>query len=69
MKENNVISAIDKARPGFNINKIAERSKFYIVDLLPKGYKKSMGIVCNAAVKVDKKTGEVTPYNPLLDGD
>lgn len=61
------ISIAKSARRGFKILKIIERPNSYVISMAPNGYNESMGVFCDGAVIIDKKTGELSTYNPIFD--
>lgn len=42
-----------------------EFDNYYVVSTVPNTYKPSEGLYIGGAIKVDKKTGNCVPYNPL----
>lgn len=56
-------------KQNFIIQNVVEEKNFYIIDMVPNRYNKSMGVFCDGAVKIDKKDGSVSVYNPLIDGE
>ena len=55
-----------EARPGMKIERITEHEKCFVVSLVPKNFKG--GNYISGATRVDKKTGEVRLYNPMIEG-
>lgn len=59
-------SIAKSVKKGYKILKIIDRGDSYIIDMVPVGYNESMGMFCDGAVIVDKKTRKVSTYNPLI---
>ena len=55
------------ARPGFKVDKIVELEKCFVVSVLPPDYKPEYGSFIGGAMRVDKETGRITLYNPMLE--
>ena len=72
----NKINSIEKAkkvvlehRPNMRVVKTVEKDNYYVVNVVPReGYSESMGMYIGGATRVDKKTGKVSIYNPMLEG-
>lgn len=63
-KEEAVEKALN-ARPGMKVDRITEHEKCFVISLVPKDFKK--GNYISGATRVDKKTGEVRLYNPMIE--
>ena len=57
-----------RARPETKVESEHELSECYVINLVPVGYKQSDGLFVGGPTRVDKKTGEVSVYNPMLEG-
>lgn len=56
------------ARPGMKIVKTTEKEKCFVVSMVPENFDaESDGLFIGGGTRVDKKTGEVNLYNPLLE--
>lgn len=57
------------ARPGFKVVKTKELEKCFVVSVVPEQYdEKEDGLYIGGAMRVDKKTGKLNLYNPMLEG-
>ena len=57
------------ARPGFKVVKTIELEKCFVVSVVPEKYnEKDDGLYIGGGMRVDKKTGEINLYNPMLEG-
>lgn len=55
-------------RNGFRVDNEFERDKFFVIVAVPNDYDLDKhGPFIGGAVKVDKATGAISVYNPLLD--
>ena len=58
-----------KARPGMKILGTKELEKCFVVNMVPEKYdEKEDGLYIGGAMRVDKKTGKLNLYNPMLEG-
>lgn len=56
-------------RPNMRVVKTVEEDNYYVVSVVPsEGYTEKMGMFIGGATRVDKKTGKVRIYNPMLEG-
>ena len=55
-----------EARPGMKIDRITEHEKCFVVSLIPKEFDNNRNYI-SGATRVDKKTGEVRLYNPMIE--
>lgn len=57
-----------EARPGFRIVKTTELQKCFVVNVVPEKYnEKDDGLYIGGAMRVDKKTGDLNLYNPMIE--
>ena len=70
-----MIKTIDQARrivqekiPGTRVESEHEMDDCFVINLVPIGYKKSNGIFVGGSIRVDKKTGAISGYNPMTEG-
>lgn len=54
-----------EARPGMKIYRITEHEKCFVVSLIPEDL--NGGNYIGGSTRVDKKTGEVRIYNPMIE--
>lgn len=58
-----------EARPDMKIVDTKELEKCFVVNVVPEKYnKKEDGLYIGGAMRVDKKTGKLNLYNPMLEG-
>lgn len=75
MQDNKIDSVKDaekivlEHRPNMRVVKAVEQDNYYVISVVPiEGYSESMGMFVGGATRVDKKTGKVSIYNPMLEG-
>lgn len=63
------MSIAEKNVPNFKVKNVSENSAFFVINMIPKNIEKSgiFGEYMDSSFKVDKKTGKIETYNPLLD--
>lgn len=60
---------IQKTFPNLDIKSVKELDQCFVFNLLPKDYdERKDGLFIGGAMRVDKKTGDINLYNPMLEG-
>ena len=69
-----MIKTVNEARkivleklPGTRVKSEREMSDCFVINLVPIGYRKSDGLFCGGSIRVDKKTGAISGYNPMIE--
>lgn len=61
---------VSKEYPDMELGKVTETKKYFVIHISPKNAPKLNGVeldVCDDGLKaVDKKTGQMFTYNPML---
>ena len=57
------------SRPGMKVENEFEDEKCFVINLVPESYDiNKHGLFIGGSTRVDKETGEVGLYNPLIEG-
>lgn len=57
-----------KIRPGAKILSVDELEKCFVVSIVPKNFDEdSDDLYIGGAIRVDKKTGDISQFNPLIE--
>ena len=56
-----------KERPGMRVLNTVELEKCFVVNVVPKDFNERDGMFIGGGTRVDKKTGLVQLYNPLIE--
>lgn len=56
-----------KERPGMKVINVIELEKCFVVNLVPENFDEKEGMFIGGGTRVDKKTGEVRLYNPMIE--
>ena len=68
MTKQEAINKVLKIRPDCKIISVDEKSKCFVVSTIPKNFDiNSNDLYIGGAIRVDKKTGVVGQFNPLLE--
>ena len=54
-------------RPGMRIESEHEMRDCFVINVVPIGYTKANGIFVGGSTRVDKETGKVSSFNPILE--
>ena len=54
--------------PRTRVESMNEMDDCFVINLVPIGYCKANGIFVGGAIRVDKKSGELSGYNPMTEG-
>ena len=54
-------------RPGSKIIKTKELDKCFVISVVPNNYNENDGLYIGGGVRVDKKTGKTSLFNPMLE--
>lgn len=67
MTRQEAIKKAMEARPNLMVEKVTELDKCFVVVLTPHSKYVEPGAFIGGATRVDKKTGEISLYNPMLE--
>ena len=56
-----------KERPGMRVLNTVELEKCFVVNVIPNGFNEQDGMFIGGGTRVDKKTGLVQLYNPMIE--
>ena len=56
-------------RPGMKVESEHEMRECFVINVVPIGYTKANGIFVGGSTRVDKETGKVSLFNPILESD
>ena len=56
-----------KERPGMRVLNTVELEKCFVVNVVPKDFNEQYGMFFGGGTRVDKKTGLVQLYNPMIE--
>jgi hypothetical protein len=56
-----------KERPGMRVLNVVELEKCFVVNVVPKDFNEKDGMFIGGGTRVDKKTGLVQLYNPMIE--
>lgn len=56
-----------RERPGMRVLNTVELEKCFVVNVIPKDFNEKKDIFIGGGTRVDKKTGEVRLYNPMIE--
>lgn len=56
-----------KERPGMRVLNTVELEKCFVVTVVPKDFNERDGMFIGGGTRVDKKTGLVQLYNPMIE--
>lgn len=60
-------SIVLKERPGMRVVKSVELDKCFVISVVPEDFNKEDKIFIGGGTRVDKKTGLVQIYNPMIE--
>lgn len=68
MNKQEAINKVLKIRPDCEVISVDEKDKCFIVSTVPKKFDiNSDNLFVGGAVRVDKKTGAISQFNPLIE--
>ncbi len=68
MTKEEAINKVLKIRPGAKVLSVDELKKCFVVSVIPKNFdENSDDLYIGGAVRVDKKTGNLSQFNPLIE--
>lgn len=56
-----------EARPTMRIVSVTEKEKCFVVNMVPKKYPYDIQNYIGGSTRVDKKTGKIRLYNPMIE--
>ena len=69
MTKNEAIKKVLEKRPNHKLISVDELDKCFVVSTIPKDFDETADdLYIGGALRVDKKTGIMSPFNPILEG-
>ena len=68
MDKEQAIAKVQDLNPDYKIIKVQEFEKCFNIILEPENYNEKYGPFIGGSLRIDKKTGDIDLYNPMLEG-